>query len=117
MRLCQESLSLYRELGGLGGVVPCLETLAQVWCGPAEGATTGAAQQGRVERGVQLWSAMTALRERWGAPRPPAAQEACAQTLAVARAVLGAPAVAAAWAQGAGLSLEQALELATRPEP
>ncbi len=112
-RLCQESLRMYREIGTFGGVVPCLECLSQVLCWPGGGpavATMG--RMKRVERGVRLWAAATALRETRGTPRTTYEQAAYERSLGTAREVLDAPTFTTAWVHGVALSLEQVLEQA-----
>lgn len=72
----------------------------------------------RAERGVdpalaaRLFGAADAQRERLDVPRPPAGEGAHQRTVAATQAALGDAAFAVAWAAGAALTLDQALDTA-----
>jgi hypothetical protein len=66
-----------------------------------------AATQGRMERAARLFGAAETLNR---APLPPAHRHAIARHIATARAQLGDTAFDAAWAAGAALTLEQAID-------
>jgi hypothetical protein len=70
-----------------------------------------AALEGEAERSLMLVAAATALRNVIGAPLPPADRAKLDQTLAPARATLGADA-AAADRRGQALTLDDALDFA-----
>jgi non-specific serine/threonine protein kinase len=83
----------------------CLEGLAAV-----------ARAEGRPRRAAHLWGAAEALRAARGAPLPPCEQGPYERDVAAARTRLGAAGFAAAWAQGRGTSLEEAVAAALEPE-
>jgi predicted ATPase len=94
-----EGIPLCHSMGSTDGVASCLEGIASV---------VGA--QGRHKWAVRLCGAAAALRGAIGAALPSAGRAAYDQTLASARATLGAEEFAAAWESGHGLSEEQAIE-------
>src|SRR5260221_2230872 len=87
-------------LGGLAVVeiAPTLEGLAVV-----------AAAQGETTWAVRLLAAAAALRDSLGAPLPPVYRADYERCAAAARAQLGEQAFAVAWAEGRGMTWEQAL--------
>ena len=87
-----------RELGDLWGVAGALDGFAAL-----------AAAQGRPERNLRLAGAAAALLEAIGAAPQPVAQRSLERWLAQARQALGEAAAAARFAEGRGLSLEQAV--------
>jgi predicted ATPase/Tfp pilus assembly protein PilF len=91
-----ESLTLRAELGDKEGIAYCLEGLAEV-----------AGARGQPKRAARLWGAAAALRESIGAPIPPNEQSRHDRNIAAARAAFDAAAFDAAFAAGAGMTLEQ----------
>jgi DNA-binding CsgD family transcriptional regulator len=94
--------TMYEEslLGGLAivDIAPTLEGLAVVVA--AQGETTWA---------VRLLAAAAALRDSLGAPLPPVYHADYERCVAAARAQLGEQAFAVAWAEGYGITWDQAL--------
>ncbi|HEV2581988.1 MAG TPA: LuxR C-terminal-related transcriptional regulator, partial [Ktedonobacteraceae bacterium] len=94
--------TMYEEslLGGLGivDIAPTLEGLAVV-----------VAEQGETTWAVRLLAAAAALRDSLGAPLPPVCRADYERSVAAARAQLGEQAFAVAWAEGYGITWEQAL--------
>jgi hypothetical protein len=72
-----------------------------------------AVAQGRAQLAVRLLAAAETLRESIDAPRPPDEQAARDVALDVARSALTGEAFEAAWRMGAGLSLTEAVVLAS----
>jgi predicted ATPase/DNA-binding XRE family transcriptional regulator len=109
-RLCGESLDMYRALGPVAGAVACLECLAQVLCliGDVD------ARQ-RLERAVRLLAATVAYRDAAGFALPAADKETRERSIAQLQDGLGIEHFTAAWAEGAGLTLAQAIEAAVLP--
>ncbi|MDF2701639.1 MAG: hypothetical protein K0S10_583 [Rubrobacteraceae bacterium] len=68
------------------------------------------AARGQPEKAVRLWAAVEALRERIGAPPSDIERARYEPLVATARETLGEEAFAKAWAEGRGLTLEQALD-------
>jgi predicted ATPase/transcriptional regulator with XRE-family HTH domain/Tfp pilus assembly protein PilF len=99
--LYKESLALFQELGARYGVAVCLEGLAAV-----------AGGQGEPERAARLRGAAEALRAQIGAPRPPDPRRGAERRAAGARVSGDPSAVAVAWNEGQGMSLEQAVSYA-----
>ena len=89
--------SLHRGLAVVD-IAPTLEGLALVVA--AQGETTWA---------VRLWAAAAALRDSLGVPLPPVSRPAYARAVAAAQAQLDEQAFAMAWAEGRGMTWEQAL--------
>jgi predicted ATPase/DNA-binding SARP family transcriptional activator/Tfp pilus assembly protein PilF len=98
LRLYRESLSLYRSIGYKRGVLECLEGFAKV-----------NALFHPDEQAVRLLGAGDALRQALRLPIPPSERAAHAESIGRLRASLGEAVFAAAWAEGEGLSLEQAV--------
>jgi tetratricopeptide (TPR) repeat protein len=96
-----ESLRLRYRLGDLPGVAFSLEGLADL-----------ARRRGDVARAARLWGAAEALRAQLKAPLSPMEQPSYQQIVAESRAALGEGDFAAAWAAGAGLSVEEAVAAA-----
>jgi hypothetical protein len=71
-----------------------------------------AAEQAQRERAARLWGAAEALREAIGALLPTSERPEYDRRVAVARSTLGEEAFATAWAEGAAMSLERAVEFA-----
>ena len=97
-----ESLRLCRELGDPVVAVECLEGVAELLAGQRLG-----------ERAARLLGAAQALRAETGAPLPPVERARHEGIVAAARAgVAREAAFGAAWAEGAAMSLEQAIAYA-----
>ena len=85
-----------------------------------EGLAGVVAAQGELPWAARLWGAAEALRDGMGTPIPPVYRAAFERSVTAARAQLGELAFAAAWAEGRGMTLEQALTThgpATVPTP
>jgi non-specific serine/threonine protein kinase len=104
--LFEESLTLHRDLGHKHGIADGLERLAGAACG-----------QGQWERAARLFGAAEALREAIDVPRPPADRPDLERSLVALRAGLDERALAAAWAEGRALTLEQAVAVALERAP
>jgi predicted ATPase len=72
--------------------------------------------RGQWERGVKLFAASTALRERIGAPLRPVERPAYARDIDALRAALGEEAFLRSWTEGKTMTLEQALNDAARDD-
>jgi DNA-binding CsgD family transcriptional regulator len=79
-----------------------------------EGLAALEAEQSEPEHAVRLLGAAEALREAIGAPIYPLYRANYEQALALARAKQDPQTFAALWAEGRGMTVEQALALATR---
>jgi predicted ATPase len=99
--LFDASLAISREQGLKPRIAENLEGLAAV-----------AVAQAEPERAARLFGAEEALREAMGAPLPPADRAEHERSVAAVRAALGEEAVAAAWAAGRAMSLDEAIALA-----
>jgi predicted ATPase/class 3 adenylate cyclase len=102
--LYEESLMIVREVGDRSGIAASLEGLAGIF-----------AQEDDLQRAARLYGAASALREAIGAARPLEEEAAYNQQLASVRRGLAADAFAAAFAQGRGLLLEEAVAEALQP--
>jgi non-specific serine/threonine protein kinase len=119
--LYQESLALQRELGNRRGIATCLEGfagLAARWGENArrtgtEGGTAFGNPPACYERAARWFGAAEALRERLGAPLPPAERVGYERLVALVRERLPA-AWAAAWQEGRAAPVEQAINEALR---
>jgi len=100
--LYQESLALLHKIGNKVFIAACLEGLGAV-----------GAVQGQPAWAARLWGAAEALRQHIGAPLPPVYRADYERSVASARALLGEKPFAAAWAQGRGMTPEQALATQT----
>jgi predicted ATPase/class 3 adenylate cyclase/DNA-binding CsgD family transcriptional regulator len=74
-----------------------------------EGLAVVVAAQGETAWAVRLWAAAAALRDSLGAPLPPVYRADYERAIAGTRVQLGEQAFAAAWAEGRGMTWEQAL--------
>ncbi len=101
--LAHHAISQAREAGDQVGVVDSLELLARL-----------AAEQDSNKEAVRLWAAADALRARLGYARFPVERGPHEAAVAAAKHALGADDFAAAWAQGAKLSTEEAIAYAAR---
>jgi tetratricopeptide (TPR) repeat protein len=99
--LLAESLALRQDIGDKAGVPMCLVGLAGV-----------AAMEGDATRAARLFSAAEALGKLLGAALPVVYRREYERHLGAVRAALGEEALAAAWAAGRALSLEQAIAAA-----
>ncbi|MGZ4391339.1 MAG: ATP-binding protein [Gaiellaceae bacterium] len=97
----RESIELAWEMGYLAQVAECLRGIAVI-----------ALAGGDAREAATLLGVFAAFVERIGAILSPAEKEALDATIAQAREALGNDAFDAAWAEGGGLSLDQAVELA-----
>jgi non-specific serine/threonine protein kinase len=102
-----ESLTLNREFGG--------RVRDEVAFQGIEGLAEIAATHGHARQAARLLAAAEALRTSVGVPRPLHIQSAYAGAVSAARDALDAGAFTAAQAEGAALSLEQAIALALAP--
>jgi non-specific serine/threonine protein kinase len=96
--LLHESLELLRLTDNKEEIAATLETVAQT-----------SAARSSPERAARLLGAASALRERIGAPIPPAERDSVERTISLLQAVMGDESFAAAEAAGHGLSLEDAI--------
>jgi len=101
-RLYRESLATFVRLGHRRGIARQLESLACL-----------AADEGQAERATRLAAAAAVLRERVGAPAPPAVQAEVGRGLGAMQRLLGPDGARRAWQEGAALPLEEATRLAT----
>jgi predicted ATPase/DNA-binding SARP family transcriptional activator len=107
--LLGESLALFHELGDKEGIAECLEGLAGVASAP------GALQEqplASARRAARLCAAAEALRQAISAPRIPIERSRYDAVTTAARAQLGTPGFAAAWAEGLAMPIEQAVAYA-----
>jgi predicted ATPase/transcriptional regulator with XRE-family HTH domain len=96
-----EALDHLRALDFRWAIANSLEALAHL-----------AVAQRQMERAVRLFSAAEALRQGLGAALYPVEQVEHNRSLATVRAALGDEALAAMWAEGKAMSLEQAIQYA-----
>jgi predicted ATPase/DNA-binding CsgD family transcriptional regulator len=103
----RESLSLFQQLGDRSGIALCLEGLAEA-----------AVTRGACERAVLLLSAASAWRQANDFPVPPYDRSDYDRVLGAAHSGLKSAAFGDAWATGAAMTLEQAIEHvpAVKPE-
>lgn len=98
-----EAIGLQREAGDQLGLVDALELLAQL-----------AAAQESPKEAVRLWAAAESVRTGLGYARLPSERDVHESVIAGARNVLGPDGFTAAWAEGAKLSLNEAVAYAAR---
>lgn len=91
-----------------------MERLCDLWC--VAGLAGVAALAGQPRRAARLWGAAEARRQAIGARPAPAARATRERLMAMAREQLGDAAFDAAWADGATMTLEQALAEAQKVE-
>jgi hypothetical protein len=96
----RKGLALGPQIGAQGLLVKALEAIA--WLATAEG---------QVARAMQLGGEVEALREALGAALHPVLRGGHDQAVSAMRAVQGEEGFAAAWAEGRGLSLDEAINL------
>lgn len=102
----RESLGLFQQLGDRSGIALCLEGLAEA-----------AVKRGACEPAVVLLSAASAWRAANDFPVPPYDRRDYDRVLGAAHAGIRSAAFADAWATGAAMSLEQAIDHAPTGEP
>ncbi len=102
MGLLHEAVTLQSEIG-ISGLPSSMEAMAGM-----------GADQGRPAHAARLYGAAEALRSACGASRRPEEVAAYEADVARLRAVLDVAELAAAWAEGAALSRDDAVELALR---
>ncbi|HEV2109287.1 MAG TPA: tetratricopeptide repeat protein [Thermomicrobiales bacterium] len=104
MPLQREALILRREMGDRRGIIECIEGIASLLV----------LRRGSHEHrlAVRLLAAATALREVIRAPRPPAEREAHDRLVRAIRSAIANDAFEAAWDQGTGVSLDDAVDAA-----
>ena len=95
------SLALFHQLHERRNAAKCLEGLAGV-----------AVASGQDERAARLFGAAETLREVIGAPLPPSYRVSYDENVGSLRAHLAAAPVAATWAEGRAMSLEEAVAYA-----
>jgi tetratricopeptide (TPR) repeat protein len=93
-----ESLAIFRELENMEGIICSLAGVAGV---------TSAG--GQVEEAVRLFGAVDAMLQSTGAVMPPVNRAEYERMLAAAQAALPEPTFAAAWAEGHGTKMKQAI--------
>jgi predicted ATPase/class 3 adenylate cyclase len=96
--LMRESLRVHQQVGTKWNMAQSLERFAGL-----------AVAQGRPERAARLFGAAEALRIALGAPLPPGERADYERDVAAARAQLDEATLAAAWAEGRAMSLEQSI--------
>lgn len=99
----RDALRIRHRLGDVRGTEQSLEVLGEL-----------GVRGGRVEQGVRLLAAARAVRERKRIPRSPSREQELVAAAAAARAVLGAAAFEAAWAEGHAMPLDDAVALAAQ---
>jgi DNA-binding CsgD family transcriptional regulator len=102
-RLQLEALALFATVGDLAGVADTLEALAGL-----------AAGTGRCAHAARLFGAAESLRLGGGAPRAPQLGPGYQADCSLVRSALEASELDEAWAQGAALSRDEAVALASR---
>ncbi|MFZ3216542.1 MAG: protein kinase [Candidatus Acidiferrales bacterium] len=142
--LYEESLATFRELGDRWGIASALADLGSLACDQADYAAAdscyaesiksfqelehkrgvarllesfacSAAARRQPERALRLAGAAAALRQKLGAPLPPAEQTRLERNLESARQVLANSAGAAAWTEGWITPVEKAIQDALTP--
>jgi predicted ATPase/DNA-binding CsgD family transcriptional regulator len=101
--LAHEAMSLGREAGDQIGLVDALELLARL-----------VAEQSSPREAVRLWAAAESMRAGLGYVRFPVEQGPYDAAVASIKEALGPEEFAAAWAEGAKLSVEEAIAYAAR---
>ena len=101
--LAHDALTLGREAGDQLGLVDALELLVRL-----------AEEQDSNKEAIRLWAAAESLRSELGYVRFPVDRGSHEAAVAAAKLALGADQFAAAWAEGARLSAEEAIAYAAR---
>jgi tetratricopeptide (TPR) repeat protein len=102
-RLLEEAHARFIELGGTRDLAACLEGLGQVACA-----------EGEFERTTTLCAAAAVARRAKGTPLPPIDRGRYERTVTDARRALGAGRFAELWAEGAAMTLDEAIALELR---
>jgi predicted ATPase len=107
-RLYSESIKIFKDLGHKRGIARALESLA-----------ISAAARSHAGQSLHVAAAAAALRQQLGAPLTPAEQPRLEKALQFARRALGDAAGLAAWMEGWGMPVEQAIQeaLSCETEP
>ncbi len=100
-----ESLTMSSEIGAKLMIAPCLEGFSRL-----------SSALGHWERAARLSGAAEALREAIGTPIPPVDRAEYERNVAAMRAQMDEKALAAAWAEGRSMTLEQATAYALATE-
>ena len=103
--LLNESVEVFMELGDTRDIAFALDRFARL-----------AAAEKEPYRTLEFYGAGDAIRERFGAPRPPADQQAADHAIGVARSLLSPDAADAAYRAGRGMTLDAACRLALQPD-
>jgi predicted ATPase/tRNA A-37 threonylcarbamoyl transferase component Bud32 len=103
-QLYREALASFVALDHWRGIARLLESLACL-----------SADEGESARGIRLAAAAASLRDRVGAPPPPAMEAELRPSLRALRDRVGAEAARALWLEGAAMSVEQAVQVAVSP--
>jgi tetratricopeptide (TPR) repeat protein len=103
--LYRESLTIFRELEHKRGIARLLECFACL-----------SAAQLQAGRSLRLAGAAAALRQKVGAPRPPAEQTKLETILDTSRKALTDAAGTVAWSEGWAMPVEKAIDEAMRAE-
>lgn len=112
--LHRQCLALRRDLGDRQRIATSLERLAGVTADEPTAAAKGTAPAHNCERAARWLGAAEALRERLGAPLPPAERPEYERRVSLLRDRLDAPVFAAAWAEGRAMPLEEVMDDAAR---
>ncbi len=101
----KESVQVRKGIGDKGGIAWCLERLAEVAMGKQE-----------IDKAVRIFGAAASLRAAMGSIIDPVDQPEYERNLASLRADLGEGTFDAVWAEGQVMTMEQAIEYATKDE-
>lgn len=99
----EQSIMLLRELGDRRNLVKCIEGIAGV-----------EVAHGRFDRAARLFGASEAARRKLGTPLPPSYRSGLDRTLAALTAQTERVQLENWWAQGSGMTLDQAVEEALK---
>ncbi|MBW3623017.1 MAG: tetratricopeptide repeat protein, partial [Armatimonadetes bacterium] len=121
-RFWTESLNEHVEIGDRKGLIECLEGLASLSLAeglhPERASTEESIPKDPdtcLARAVRLFSATESLRKTLGTPLPLNRREARERCMAELKERLGSEAFAAAWANGGGMSMDEAVEYGRAP--
>lgn len=110
-RLVNDVISVWQQMGQVGGLARSFECLAFIAAAQAE-KSTGENRVAQLERAAQLLGAAETLRESSGAVMMLEERSEYDREVSALRSQMEAEAVAKAWARGLALSMEQAIALA-----
>ena len=99
--LHEQSLATFREVGDKVGVAECLEGLALI-----------VASEGHAEHAARLWGTAEALREAMRSPMPLHRRDRLDPAIGATREALGDGLFLAAWEEGRGMTLHDAIDTA-----